>query len=401
MAGRASNNALAIKTVESQRSSTKGSVVGPEPSPTQALIRVSHAAQNSMDVVSLDSGEFSDGSVLGYDFVGTVEKVGSHVSLAKKGDIIGGMVYGGQILGFSGDNEYTLTDERLCFKLPPNISREEAVTTPLAACIAYLGLFSKSCLNADIKHNDVTVLIWGASSCVGRFAIQIAAMYRFRIIATCGPSSFDLVKSLGADHVLDYCDEDACSRIHELAPGLQYAFDAVGSQSHSAALSRALTGKTRNLCTIFLSDAYLSGIASGTSVSNVRAWEAFLCKHHYEGKTFQDLEEVDKWNKAGELRGRVGTVNDRSGPTTDSDDTNVADSVRGKRPSLANVMEAAVQSSENFHADNVETLGLAAHHRGASVSATSPKEKDRVARDLRRSISVVSAESADEPGNTE
>lgn len=48
-------------------------------------------------VVLLDSGEFSDGSVLGCDFVGTVEKIGNDVSLLKEGDIIGGMVYGGNI----------------------------------------------------------------------------------------------------------------------------------------------------------------------------------------------------------------------------------------------------------------------------------------------------------------
>lgn len=69
----------------------------------------------------------------------------------------------GEIQGLGGYSEYTLADERLCFKLPQNISREEAVTAPLAACTAYLGLFSKSCLNVGIGNIGTTVLVWGGS----------------------------------------------------------------------------------------------------------------------------------------------------------------------------------------------------------------------------------------------
>jgi hypothetical protein len=66
-----------------------------------------------------------------------------------------------------------------------------------------------------------------------------------------------------------------------------------------------------------------------------------------------------------------------------------------KGPSLANVADVVAQSSDNLHAGNVEALGLAAHHRGSSVSATS-QVKDQVIRDLRRLISPSSTESADE-----
>lgn len=69
----------------------------------------------------------------------------------------------GETKGVGGYSEYTLADERLCFKVPPNIRREEAVTAPLAACMAYLGLFSKSYLNMNITGPDASVLIWGAS----------------------------------------------------------------------------------------------------------------------------------------------------------------------------------------------------------------------------------------------
>lgn len=66
--------------------------------------------------------------------------------------------------GHSVYSEYTLVDEDLCFQMPPNINREEAGTVPLAACIAHLGLFSRSCLDIDLKRSpDVSVLIWGGS----------------------------------------------------------------------------------------------------------------------------------------------------------------------------------------------------------------------------------------------
>jgi NADPH:quinone reductase-like Zn-dependent oxidoreductase len=72
--------------------------------------------------------------------------------------------YIGENIGLGGYSEYTLADEQLCFKLPPGLAREEAVTTPFGACVAYLGLFSKSCLNVDIKRGpNASVLIWGGS----------------------------------------------------------------------------------------------------------------------------------------------------------------------------------------------------------------------------------------------
>lgn len=111
--------------------------------------------------------------------MGTVEKVGSHVSLLKEGDVVGGIVIGGkasiratrglmttigELIGLGGYSKYTLADERLCFKIPSSIARDEAVTAPLAACMAYLGLFSTSNLNIDIKRlSGNSVLVWGGS----------------------------------------------------------------------------------------------------------------------------------------------------------------------------------------------------------------------------------------------
>ena len=68
----------------------------------------------------------------------------------------------GDTKGLGAYSEYTLADEQLCFKLPPNLTRAECATVPLAACTAWLALFSKTCLNIDQGPN-ISVLIWGGS----------------------------------------------------------------------------------------------------------------------------------------------------------------------------------------------------------------------------------------------
>ena len=108
-------------------------------------------------------------------------------------------------------------------------------------------------------------------------------IYRFRVIATCSPSNFDLVRSLGASHVLDYRDIDVIPRIHELSPRLEYAFDTMGSSKTSSTVSEALTGVSRRLCTIRQSDAYQSNISSCASITDVCVWKAFL-HDHWEGE---------------------------------------------------------------------------------------------------------------------
>lgn len=66
-------------------------------------------------------------------------------------------------MGVGGYGQYTLADERLCFKIPPCVPYGDA-TVPFAACTAYLGLFSKTCLSIDQKRGpDNSVLIWGGS----------------------------------------------------------------------------------------------------------------------------------------------------------------------------------------------------------------------------------------------
>ncbi|THC98374.1 hypothetical protein EYZ11_002155 [Aspergillus tanneri] len=132
----------------------------PSPGSRQALVKLSHAAQNPTDdidafnplrlhivrkcihrgshfvVLSFDANTFGDGAVLGCDFVGELVELGNDVRRIAKGDIVVGLVRECDIEGLVAYTQYTLASERLCFKVPKTLSRECASTVPLAAATA-------------------------------------------------------------------------------------------------------------------------------------------------------------------------------------------------------------------------------------------------------------------------
>ncbi|KAF4890770.1 Zinc-type alcohol dehydrogenase-like protein [Colletotrichum fructicola] len=234
-----------------------------------------------MAIQSFDGNAFGDGAVLGCDFVGTVEETGDQVNKLKKGDTIAGLIWGGEIKGIGGYSEYTVADNDISFRVPKNISLEEAVTLPLASMTSWLALFSKDCLAIPRDGGkDTSVLIWGGSSSVGLYAIQIAVLHGFKVITTCSPRHFDLVKSLGAKHAFDYHDDDVVESIKQAAPGLKYVFDTIGNKSSSGLASRAID-ESGGLCTVRPGKANTEDVTKQTKVTDVLVWTAFLKDHRY------------------------------------------------------------------------------------------------------------------------
>ncbi|GKT57917.1 zinc-binding oxidoreductase [Colletotrichum tofieldiae] len=254
----------------------------PEPAPNQALVKVSHVAQNPTDIQSLDSNAFGADAVLGCDFVGTVEKTGDQCHKLAKGDTVAGLIWGGEVKGLGSYSEYSLADDNISFRVPKNISLEEAVTLPLASMTAWLALFSKNCLNIPRDSgSDISVLIWGGSSSVGLYAIQIAAINGFNVITTCSPRHFDLVKSLGAKHVFNYRDDHVVDCIKQAVPGLKYVFDTIGGNTSSAQASKAIDESGGSLCTVRPGKANTEDVTKQTKVTDVLVWTAFLKDHQY------------------------------------------------------------------------------------------------------------------------
>jgi NADPH:quinone reductase-like Zn-dependent oxidoreductase len=132
---------------------------------------------------------------LGVDFSGVVEAIGKDVTQFKPGD----EVYGARSGAFA---EYVCVKNHVYLK-PANITFEQAGSVGVAAMTALQGLRDHGKLQAGQK-----VLINGASGGVGTFAVQIAKALGAEVTAVCSPRNVELVRSLGADHVIDYTKED-------------------------------------------------------------------------------------------------------------------------------------------------------------------------------------------------
>ncbi len=153
----------------------------------------------------------------GFDVAGTVEAVGPNVTLFKPGDEVFGGAYG----AFA---EYVVAREKggIIVK-PPGLSFEEAAAIPIAAITALQGLRDHGHIKAGQK-----VLINGASGGVGTYAVQIAKALGAEVTGVCSTRNLELVRSLGADHLVDYTQEN----FTESAQRYDLILDNVGNHSY-------------------------------------------------------------------------------------------------------------------------------------------------------------------------
>ncbi|CAG8240744.1 unnamed protein product [Penicillium salamii] len=240
-----------------------------------------HRQGSRAAVQCFDSNAFGDGAVLGCDFVGQVTELGEGVTRLVPGDIVAGLIWGGEISGLGGYSQYSIADQRISLKVPDNISRAEASSVPLAATTAWLALFSEGCLNIDRFKAGTSVLIWGGSSSVGLYAIQLASIFGLNVITTCSPRNADLVRSYGAQHVFDYNDPDVIANITKAAPDIQHVFDSIGDKTSSGKSSQAFGDRPGNLCTVRPGKANTEYVTANTHVTDVLVWTAFLKDHGY------------------------------------------------------------------------------------------------------------------------
>jgi len=116
---------------------------------------------------------------------------------------------------------------------------------------------------------------------VGLYTIQMAAIYGFKIITTCSPKNFDLVKSCGATHVFDYSDFDVAKKILEAEPDLRYVFDTIGNEKSSATALQAIRKEGGRLCTVRPDKAFTENATKQTTATAVLVWTAFMKEQRY------------------------------------------------------------------------------------------------------------------------
>ena len=184
---------------------TLADVEKPTPTDNQILVRVRAASLNPLDLTirgpwllrPMFGMRKPKETRLGVDYAGTVEAVGKNVTQFKPGD----EVFGGRN-GAIAEYVCALADRAVVPK-PANMTFEQAAAVPVAAITALQGLRDKGKIQSGQK-----VLVNGASGGVGTFAVQIAKSFGTEVTGVCSTRNVDLVRSIGADHVIDYTKED-------------------------------------------------------------------------------------------------------------------------------------------------------------------------------------------------
>ncbi|KAK5820116.1 hypothetical protein F383_34925 [Gossypium arboreum] len=180
----------------------------PSPKKDEVLIKVETASINPID------WKLQDGvarpflprkfpHIPGTDVAGEVVQVGSEVQSFKVGENVVAVLGNGGALA-----EYAVANEGSTVSRPPEVSVREAAALPIAGLAAHQSLTQLAGLKLDGTGPEVNVLVTAASGGVGQYAVQLLKLANAHITATCGARNIDLVRSLGADEVLDYKTPD-------------------------------------------------------------------------------------------------------------------------------------------------------------------------------------------------
>jgi NADPH:quinone reductase-like Zn-dependent oxidoreductase len=177
----------------------------PTPKDNEVLIKVCAASVNPLDLFTMRGAPLirlipglrtPKDERIGVDVAGQVQSVGRNVTQFRTGDEVFGVCRG----AFA---EYACTTEDNLARKPANISFEEAAAVPVAAITVLQGLRDKGRIQQRQK-----VLVDGASGGVGTFAVQIAKSFGADVTAVCSTRNVETARSIGADHVIDYMQED-------------------------------------------------------------------------------------------------------------------------------------------------------------------------------------------------
>ncbi len=227
--------------------------------------------------------------ILGQEVAGEVEAVGAGVTRFKAGD----QIIASTGLGMGGYAEYVCLPERRTMAIkPPGISYEEAAAIPVGGLNALHFL-----READVQPGQ-NVLIYGSTGSIGTCAVQLAKHFGAEVTAVCSTGKIDLVKSLGADHVIDYTQED----FSEQGRSYDVFFDTIGKSSYSKAISVVREGGA-----YIQANPSASDMARGP-ISSRRENKRVIVR--FAGESSEDLAYLTQLVEAGTLQ----TIIDRSYP---------------------------------------------------------------------------------------
>ncbi|MFN2208580.1 MAG: NAD(P)-dependent alcohol dehydrogenase [Candidatus Promineifilaceae bacterium] len=188
----------------------------PTPKDDEVLIKIHAAAVTAGDAIVLEGKPFVTrfatgllkprNTIPGKEMAGRVEVVGENVTQFQPGDEVYGDL---SVAGWGAFAEYVAVPENAVALKPANLTFEQAAAVPESAVVALQGLRDKGKIQPGQK-----VLINGASGGVGTYAVQIAKAFGAEVTAVCSSRNTDMVRSIGADYVIDYTQQDFTQNGH-------------------------------------------------------------------------------------------------------------------------------------------------------------------------------------------
>ncbi len=293
----------------------------PQPKENEILIRIKSSAVNSGDwrlrradpwLVRLMFGLFKPRvNVLGVTLSGVVEEVGSAVTKFKAGDEI----YATNGTGGGAYAEYQcLNEDSIISAKPANISHEEA------ACIPFGGNTALHFLRKAGLKEGQKILIIGASGAIGTAAIQLSKLYGAEVTAVCSTDNVEMVRDLGADHVIDYKKQF----LYEMQEEYDVIFETVGKTSYSDIKGKIKNGGTLLLASMSFNLMFGFGRKFKTvggvmkeSVEEMTYFKDLIESNKYKpivDRTYklEEIVEAHRYVEAGHKKGNVAlTISDR------------------------------------------------------------------------------------------
>ncbi len=232
--------------------------------------------------------------ILGHEWSGVIEQVGSKVLKFKVGDEVFGTT---SMLKTGAYAEYMCVPERwnhgVVAKKPRNLSHQEAAVLPIGSMTAQY-LLQK----ANIKRNQ-KVLIYGASGSVGSYAVQIANHFGAQVTGVCSTQNVEMVEQLGAEAVIDYKKQDYAN----LSERFDIVFDTVGKTSKSDA-KRVLNNGGKFVSTKMLTKESVELLLKIRQLAETGQLKPYIDKEY----RLETLREAHRYVDSGRKRGNVSVV---------------------------------------------------------------------------------------------
>ncbi|KAL9046836.1 MAG: hypothetical protein Q9214_000434 [Letrouitia sp. 1 TL-2023] len=223
----------AILTLENGGAVVDSNAPIPKLRDTHVIVNTKAVALNPTDWMHIDWMP-DKGALAGCDYAGVVEEVGGAVTKFKVGDRVAGASHGGNKLNHEDGAfaEHVCGKASVAFKIPEQLSFEEASTMPVGVITAAQALYQTLGLPypTEPTKERLHVLIYGGSSATGTLAIQLAKLSGLEVTTLASSHNHELLKNLGADHIFDYRSPTCASDI-KAATGenIHHAFDCIAS----------------------------------------------------------------------------------------------------------------------------------------------------------------------------